>query len=88
MKKLFSDTCIGAFFRLLNTFLEENVANDKVSATYFVLGVLIGESDGILRKKSVICKKEDLDACKSKFTSIDACTIYSVQAKPVEVCAC
>lgn len=69
-------------------FLEENKSDSRISATYYVMGTVKQyneDNETIAKKKSIICKMEDLENTKYMFINVDTCAIYSIQAKPIQV---
>jgi len=72
--------------RLLNDFLEQNVTEERISSTFSLLGEVhpdYDHVDGIVRMKSTICRKEELEQTKQLFKVVDTCSICSVQAMPI-----
>lgn len=63
--------------------MTDNAANENITATYYVVGELKDKSaensDGIQRKKCVVCHECDLENTKAQLSTINVCTIYSVQ---------
>lgn len=67
-------------------FLEKNKHDSRISSTYYVMGTVLKRNEQLdAKKKSIICKIENLEATKSLFVEVDTCAIFSVQAKPIQV---
>ncbi|KAI1707445.1 DNA polymerase subunit cdc27 domain-containing protein [Ditylenchus destructor] len=72
---------------LMQSFLSDNLAKN-VSATYFIIGQIRdpeAEDDGVAGVyKSLVCNQQNLEKTKAMFETISTCSLYSLQAKPVE----
>lgn len=77
--------------RLLQEFADRHKGKKAdVSVTYLLSGEVpplgtVHASKSAQRTKVTVCKADELEKCKSEFTSVISCSIYSVQAAPVKV---
>ncbi|KAI1703880.1 DNA polymerase subunit cdc27 domain-containing protein [Ditylenchus destructor] len=72
---------------LMQSFLSDNLAKNVI-ATYFIIGQIRdteAEDDGVAAVyKSLVCNQQNLEKTKAMFEAISTCSLYSLQAKPVE----